>query len=113
MLILHLLRGPYLASFLPCLINQKIGHRVMLRIQTEDLPSRLHDGSGKNGIVDVQPMARVPLPIERGRCINNPLIYGRCFKLREKEQGDSLFFRLHKEYDLGPLHRSHPEFVTF
>ncbi len=62
-------RGPYLAPFLPCLINQKIGHRVMLRMQTEELPSCLHDGSGKNGIVDVQPMARVPLPIERGRCI--------------------------------------------
>jgi len=48
----------------------------MLRIQAEELPSCLHDGSGKNRIVDIQPMARVPLPIERGRCINNPLIYG-------------------------------------
>ena len=67
---------------LPRFLYLKAGHRVMFCVQAKDLAPGLHKRGSENSIVGIQPMAGLPAPVQRRRCVNDPLLDGCGFELR-------------------------------
>jgi len=83
----------------------------MFLVQAEDLPSRMSRGGCKNGIVYIKSMARMPLPMENRRLIDDFLVYGGRFELRQKQERGFLLFGFHEKDHFRPLHGSRPQFI--
>jgi len=97
----------------PGLLDNHLWHRIVAGVLSYDAPPADRDSGSQYGVVGIDAVGRVPLPIELASRINHTLIDWVGFEQAQEIEGIALFFRAHEKDNLGALHGPDPQLNVF
>lgn len=96
---------------LPRLSYNEVRHWIVLCVERKHDPAGTPGRGRKKRIIDINSVARIPLPEQPAGFVNQRLVDRLSPELRKKLQCPRLFLRSHEEHHFRTLHCTCPELI--